>query len=334
MQIHALLPAMIPPDDGRFVELSDVHVRASAAMRVLRDSIPWDGYALTAWDAGSGSHRHVTLASEGYTRELDEHMNDAFVDGNPGFHLLHTQVPHALRWLDLQRDWHIPFAQTQSAEGFLIPAGFKEGATMCLRLPGGRYTGALHVSWARPKDASNEALRVIERFRPVLADVCDLFRSAHGAVQRAGVAAHAVIVTDTGAISELPGHTAGPVLGESARRWLASAIRDWAGRPAQYLWAESDGSCHRIELSAGPGTSLVVVERRIPWPFGLSCREVQILHWVTRGYSNPQIAKKLFISPRTVSTHVEHLLVKLGSQSRVQLAALAVEAGLLLASEM
>ena len=65
---------------------------------------------------------------------------------------------------------------------------------MCLRLPGGRYTGALHVSWARPKDASNEALRVIERFRPVLADVCDLFRSAHGAVQRAGVAAHAVMI--------------------------------------------------------------------------------------------------------------------------------------------
>lgn len=85
MQIHALLPAMIPSDDGRFVELSDVHVRASAAMRVLRDSIPWDGYALTAWDVGSGSHRHVTLASEGYTRELDEHMNDASLMGIRAF---------------------------------------------------------------------------------------------------------------------------------------------------------------------------------------------------------------------------------------------------------
>lgn len=334
MQIQALLPSMIPSSDSQDVDLSDVEVRATAAMTVLRDSIPWDGYALTAWDAGSGTHRHVTLASEGYSPELDDHMNDAFVDGNPGFHLLHTQVPRALRWLDLQNDWHIPFAQTQSAEGFLIPAGFKEGATMCLRLPGGRYTGALHVSWAKPKDASNEALRVIERFRPLLADVCDLHKSAHSAVQQAGGAAHAVIVTETGVISELPGHTAGPILGEDARSWLMSTARDGFGRPVQYLWADPHGACHRLELSAGLGGTGVVVERRTPWPFGLSCREVQILHWVTKGYSNPQIAKQLFISPRTVSTHVEHLLVKLRSQSRVQLAALAVEAGLLLASEM
>lgn len=334
MKIQALLPSMIPSGDRRDVELSAVDVRAAAVMRVLRDSLPWDGYALTAWDAGSGTHRHVTLASEGYSRELDDHMNDAFVDGNPGFHLLHTQVPRALRWLDLQNDWDIPFAQTQSAEGFLIPAGFKEGATMCLRLPGGRYTGAFHVSWTNPKDASNEALRVIERFRPLLADVCDLHKSAYSDLQRAGEPAHAVVVTETGAISELPGHTAGPILGEDARSWLTSTARDWVGRPMRYLWAEPHGVCHRLELSAGPRGTIVVVERRTPWPFGLSCRELQILHWVTQGLSNPQIAKQLFISPRTVSTHVEHLLAKLGSQSRVQLAALAVEADLLLASEM
>jgi DNA-binding CsgD family transcriptional regulator len=324
----------MPAGDSHNVELPDVDARAAAAMSALRDLIPWDGYALTAWDAGSGTHRHVTLASEGYPPELDEHMNDAFVDENPGFRLLHTQVPHALRWRDLQKEWHIPFAQTRSAEGFLIPAGFKEGATMCLRLPGGRYTGALHVSWAHPKDASNEAVRVIERFRPLLADVCDLLKGAHGAVRQAGSAAHAVVVSKTGATSELPGHTAGPILGQDAHTWLMSAVGKWAGRPAKYLWADSNGACHRIELSAGPGASVVVVERRTSWPFGLSSREVQILHWVTKGYSNPQIAKQLFISPRTVSTHVEHLLFKLGSQSRVQLAVFAVETGLLLASEM
>lgn len=334
MQIRAMLPAMVAPGDVQTARPEDSGRRADAAMRVLRDLIPWDGYALTAWDAGSGTHRHATLASEGYTAALDEHMNDAFVDGNPGFQLLHTQVPHALRWLDLQRDWHIPFAETQSAEGFLIPAGFREGATMCLRLPSGRYTGALHVSWAHAKDASDEALRVIESFRPLLADICDLLGSAHGAAQRAGSASHAVLVSDTGVLSELPGHTAGQILGERARPWLASVALRWAGRPAQYLWAEPDGSCHRIELSVGSGTGVVVVERQTQWPLGLSCREAQILHWVTKGYSNPQIAKQLFISPRTVSTHVEHLLVKLGSQSRVQLAAIAVEAGLLLASEM
>ncbi|MEU0468355.1 helix-turn-helix transcriptional regulator [Amycolatopsis sp. NPDC006131] len=329
MQIEAILPAMATNAAADSVEADLVRERAVTAMRVLRELIPWEGYALSAWDAVSGTHRHVTLASEGYSAQVQAHMNDAFVQENPGFQLLHTRVPDALRWSDLARDWQVEFSKTFSAEVVLIPAGFKEGATMCLRLPNGRYTGALHVSWARPHDASDEARRTIEGFRPLLAQACDLL-SALPAEHHVGPDAHAVVVSSTGTVSQMPGRSAGPVLLEHIPNRV---LRDLAMRGSvrrRYLWAGPKGSCHRIDVIPCRGQATLISEEQIPWPFDLSPREAQILHLVAQGFSNPRIARELFISPRTVSTHVEHLLEKLACESRARLAAIAVGADLVL----
>ena len=42
---------------------------------------------------------------------------------------------------------------------------------------------------------------------------------------------------------------------------------------------------------------------------------------VAEGLSNPQIGERLYISRRTVQTHVLHIFMKLGVSSRAQLAA-------------
>ncbi|WP_206706261.1 helix-turn-helix domain-containing protein [Bradyrhizobium barranii] len=44
---------------------------------------------------------------------------------------------------------------------------------------------------------------------------------------------------------------------------------------------------------------VVVTEEQISWPYDLSLREIQVLHLVATGASNPQIAQQLFVSPRT-----------------------------------
>lgn len=54
---------------------------------------------------------------------------------------------------------------------------------------------------------------------------------------------------------------------------------------------------------------------------GLSRREVEVARLVATGMSNRAIADKLFLSERTVESHVDHVLTKLGFASRAQIAA-------------
>ena len=51
----------------------------------------------------------------------------------------------------------------------------------------------------------------------------------------------------------------------------------------------------------------------------LSAREKQILQMVVEGQSNQEIADKLFISIRTVESHKNHIMQKLGIKSTVEL---------------
>ena len=44
----------------------------------------------------------------------------------------------------------------------------------------------------------------------------------------------------------------------------------------------------------------------------LSARELEVLALIAEGHSNEGICTKLFLSPKTVETHVRHILLKLG----------------------
>ena len=54
---------------------------------------------------------------------------------------------------------------------------------------------------------------------------------------------------------------------------------------------------------------------------GLSRREAEVARLVAAGMTNRAIAGKLFLSERTVESHVDHVLTKLGFASRAQIAA-------------
>ena len=60
---------------------------------------------------------------------------------------------------------------------------------------------------------------------------------------------------------------------------------------------------------------------------GLSGREWEVLELVAAGRSNAEIAETLFISPKTASVHVTHILDKLGVNNRVEAATIAVRVG-------
>lgn len=60
----------------------------------------------------------------------------------------------------------------------------------------------------------------------------------------------------------------------------------------------------------------------------LSEREVEILRLIAQGYTNAEIADKLYLTRGTVRNYVSSILEKLGVEDRTQAAILAIQAGL------
>ena len=60
----------------------------------------------------------------------------------------------------------------------------------------------------------------------------------------------------------------------------------------------------------------------------LTTREQEVFRLIANGFSNPEIARELYISETTVKTHVTHILQKLNLRDRVQAVVLAHQTGL------
>lgn len=69
-------------------------------------------------------------------------------------------------------------------------------------------------------------------------------------------------------------------------------------------------------------TSMPALSENADW--GLSGREVEVLHLVQRGLSNKEIGARLHISPNTVKTHLRALFEKTGAHSRYELISLGM----------
>jgi DNA-binding CsgD family transcriptional regulator len=84
---------------------------------------------------------------------------------------------------------------------------------------------------------------------------------------------------------------------------------------------ESLRSAHIPDASAQ--TNSAAPDRFAPTP-----RELEVLALLVDGCSDGEIAERLFISPKTASVHVANLKGKLGANSRVEIATLAMRRGL------
>jgi NarL family two-component system response regulator LiaR len=79
----------------------------------------------------------------------------------------------------------------------------------------------------------------------------------------------------------------------------------------------------RLALKEQEKTELPSKEEN--YPASLSEREMEVLRLIARGYTNRQIAEDLFISVRTVSTHVTSILTKTNCDNRVAAATFAAK---------
>jgi DNA-binding CsgD family transcriptional regulator len=77
-------------------------------------------------------------------------------------------------------------------------------------------------------------------------------------------------------------------------------------------------------LLTAPGLQL----QEPPGLAGLSARERELVTLVAQGHTNAQIAAQLFISVRTVGSHLDRIRDKTGARRRADLTRLALAAGL------
>ena len=107
----------------------------------------------------------------------------------------------------------------------------------------------------------------------------------------------------------------------SPARWLAAAhgFFETAGLPAP------TEACRRLLKAAGaPAPRPAAAGSHLGFArLGITRRETDVLELVAEGRSNREIAERLYLSVRTVEKHVERLLAKTATGSRIQLAALA-----------
>jgi DNA-binding NarL/FixJ family response regulator len=60
----------------------------------------------------------------------------------------------------------------------------------------------------------------------------------------------------------------------------------------------------------------------------LSEREIEVLKLIANGKDNAEIARELYISPKTVKNHISNILMKLQIENRIQAAVYAVRSGI------
>lgn len=119
----------------------------------------------------------------------------------------------------------------------------------------------------------------------------------------------------------------GFVLKAAAPDELAMAVRAIAEGEAWLDPAVAKGVLADLAArprSAGPGNQALTE---------LTPREVEVLVEVAHGFSNGQIARRLFVGEATVKTHVSRVLMKLGLKDRAQAVGVAYRTGLVAPSD-
>ncbi len=105
---------------------------------------------------------------------------------------------------------------------------------------------------------------------------------------------------------------------------------DYLVKPFDFgeLLARVRRSLRRTPSSNGNGNGNGHVNGKPSHSFSLSPREREILGLLASGKTQREIASALVLSPKTVATHIQHLLSKLGVHSRAQAVGMAYRLGL------
>jgi DNA-binding NarL/FixJ family response regulator len=175
-----------------------------------------------------------------------------------------------------------------------------------------------------------EAARMVERLRPNVLVLDMMMPGLHGLnvarqIRKRSPATRVVILSmhkdESYVLEALKNGAAAYVLKDASAEELVKAVHEAvAGR--RYLSPPLSERVIETFLSKTEPTAGDPYE-------SLTDREREVLHLAAEGRTNPEIADRLFISPRTVETHRAHLMQKLGLKNQTELIRFALKRGIL-----
>jgi DNA-binding CsgD family transcriptional regulator len=309
---------------GMLTRQRDTATACAEALHELGRALPFDAVTLLGIDPLTGAHGQI--AGIGYSAETSQALAAEFVSTSWYGNVVRQTLPRSIS--EDADDAGQRFRHGWFYAERVRPAGFRDGMTGALRHEG-RLVGLLHMSTEGPDTYDTEARLLLASILPalgVLADPTAQTSDLHDLPAEAG----ANLLTADGLI-ELPGRAPAAVLEDDGFRRLAGVFADSGGHRLRLLWPVGRGwrrvVLRRCTVGSAVARKAVLVPAELP--YGLSPRELEVLTRAARGQTNQAIAQALFLSPRTVHSHIEHLLRKTGCASRAEATTLAMRDGVL-----
>lgn len=321
-----------------YLELADIAAstgpmdeRGRALLDWLRRDVPCDGAWLAqANPLGTG---YTALASS----DLEEGTRSYL--GGP-------KMAHDIELTGTNRsgpplspsDLPYPYQELTTWSECLIPAGYHEALAVALFGEGGRHVGFLALLSGSRQPPPTTVRRRLQKVIPVVAKAADPLRSLAAAARVVHRAFAGTVLCTNDGTQPLPGLDGDALLHEDSPVVVLARARMKAGQVyTSFLWPRGDRntpSGHvRVTVLAGtddaPACFLgMLILSPAADLRGLTPRELDVLGLLVDGHSNGQIGRKLFVTPRTVAAHLEHILVKLGAPTRTLAAVRAEREGL------
>ncbi|MDF2265255.1 LuxR C-terminal-related transcriptional regulator [Streptomyces coacervatus] len=312
---------------GMLTRERDTATACGQALQELGRALPFDAVTLLGIDPVSGTH--VQIAGVGYTAATSQALAAEFVSTPWYANVVRQELPRSI-----SEDADDPGPRFRHGWFYaerVRPAGFRDGLTGALRHDG-RLVGLVHLSTEGADTYDTEARQLLASILPALGVLTD--PTAHAErLDDLPPGAGANLVTAEGVV-RVPGRAPAGALQDEDFARLVEVFAHCGGLRLRALWPVGS-EWHRVVLrrcALGPGvgrTAVLVHQERAELPYGLSPRELEVLTRAARGQTNRAIAQALFLSPRTVHSHIEHLLRKTGCASRAEATALAVRDGVL-----
>lgn len=307
--------------------------RAEVAAEVideLRGVLSYEAAQITVRDPFTSGHR--TLANRGYSSRVVEYVDSDYHERDPSIPaIVSGRVPVRMR------DTDFDYRTSCSYLEYWAPEGYGDGMTTPLYAPDGRYVGLVNTSTADESVLTDDIRDYMALLGGVLGAMVDPLADLATWLEDERDARRLVVRSDGAVLARADAADADaqPAVDRATIVGLARRVQAQPLAATRGLVVDVDGGLVQVQLMRTRSARLaaepiaLISMRRVGQPFGLTARETVVLRHIADGACNRVVAQRLGVAPRTIATHVEHVLRKLGAESRTGAAARAVEHGLI-----